>query len=509
MREHLRFSHYVGLTLLLALSAGLTMVLGLNEHFTFTHEQMLLKGLYAAITGQYLPFGNEGGVLGHNPGVLSVWLMGFPFKLHAAAYAPLYFQVALHLIALLIVVRALTRLFAPRAVLLGALFLAVGPWALAGAGFNPAGFLSLGSALVLSSLVYLRRDREFKIGAFRSFISTLLLVLGLGWCLQVHSSGPLLSLMVLLLWLRRDITLSLVGLVLGLIIVGLALVPYGAQVLATPELTQRAGYWGYGLVHVYPLFLGLLDVLRLGSLLGPQDALLPQLTADAGLVGTGLNYLVIGLYWLLGLASLVLTAACYVFTVSRFSGGAASGRLHLVRAIALCALLAVLLWAALLPHVITPDEVVVLLPFALLPLLAYFSVRAAGAKLVFLLSLIFMVLSWPSMAFYSQRFNSTTSFHQQVYRTCLLAFPEQDCFTYGAALPDDVRLNMAGSLSIDEALVERVLQGQGAGGEVPVAVPVAPVVTPPEPPAAAQGELQLEDEVVDSGDGVRGELVLN
>ena len=375
MREHLSWGNYLCLLALLLLSAALTLVLGRNEHFDFTQVQFLLHGLYAAFTGQYLPFGVEGGLWGNNPGVLSSWLVGFPFKLVSSSYAPLYLQVLLDVLALILMLRALTQLFVPRAVMLGALFLTLGPWALGTTGFNPAGFLSLGSALVLSSLVVLRRDRDLKISGLHRLVSTLCLFLGLTWCLQVHSSWPVLWLMVLLLWLRRDISLSLVGLILGLILAGLSLAPYLAQVASNPSLTnitnaeQLEGYWGYGIVHVYPLLLGLLDVLRLGSLWGSPEGLLPVFSGQEGLIATILGYGFIGLYWLVGLASLLVTASCAFFVLSRFSGGAASGRLHLVRAITLCALLSALLLAAAMPRVITTEDVVVLLPFALLPLL--------------------------------------------------------------------------------------------------------------------------------------------
>lgn len=576
MREHLSWGNYLSLCALLLLSAALTLVLGRNEHFDFPQVQMLLHGLHAAFTGLYLPFGVEGGLWGNNPGVLSSWLIGFPFKLVSSSYAPLYLQVLLDFMALILVLRALTQLFAPRAVMLGALFLTLGPWALGSTGFNPVGFLSLGSALVLSSLVVLRRDRDLKISGLHRLFSTLCLFIGLTWCLQVHSSWPVLWLMVLLLWLRCDISLSIVGLVLGLIVVGLALTPYLAQVATNPRLTnitnseQLSGYWGYGIVHVYPLFLGLIDVLRLGSLWGSSEVLLPVLTGQEGLVATILGYGFIGLYWLVGLTSLLITASCAFFVLSRFSGGAASGRLHLVRAITLCALLSALLLAAAMPRVITTEDVVVLLPFALLPLLAYFSVRAQGYKAFVVVSLVFIVLSLPVMALYSQRFNVSEDFHPQVYRSCLMAFPEQDCFAYGASLPDDVRLNMAGSISIDDSLVARVLQGQipeptqleriraqraeraaqaaaaaataqpaDAAAQPAAAAPsVAPANAPlpaaaPLPvdapfPAAAPlgsstplmestGELKLEPEqpkapegsVVDSGSGVTGELIIN
>ena len=557
---------------MLLLSAALTLVLGRNEHFDFTQVQFLLHGLHAAFTGQYLPFGVEGGLWGNNPGVLSSWLVGFPFKLVSSSYAPLYLQVLLDVLALILMLRALTQLFAPRAVMLGALFLTLGPWALGTTGFNPAGFLSLGSALVLSSLVVLRRDRDLKISGLHRLVSTLCLFLGLTWCLQVHSSWPVLWLMVLLLWLRRDISLSLVGLILGLILAGLSLAPYLAQVASNPSLTnitnaeQLEGYWGYGIIHVYPLLLGLLDVLRLGSLWGSPEVLLPVFSGQEGLIATILGYGFIGLYWLVGLASLLVTASCAFFVLSRFSGGAASGRLHLVRAITLCALLSALLLAAAMPRVITTEDVVVLLPFALLPLLAYFSVRAPGYKPFLVVSLVFMVLSLPVMALSSQRFNGTEGFHQQVYRSCLMAFPEQDCFAYGAALPDDVRLNMAGSVSISEGLVARVLQGQipepnqlaqiraqraeraaeaaaavESGAEVtttsaagsaslPAAAPLpadAPLAPQPTdtplvsstPLMESSGELKLESEaqqneapegsVVDTGSGVTGELIIN
>ncbi|HIV55380.1 MAG TPA: hypothetical protein H9898_06310 [Candidatus Anaerobiospirillum stercoravium] len=484
MRDRLSLTQGLGLLLLMVVGSALTIVMGWQQHFTLVQVQMLLRGLYAAFTGQYLPFGNESGLLGHSPGILSSWLMGFPFKLVSSASAPLYGQALLHFLALLLVVRALASLFAPRAVVVGTLFLTLGPWPLAVAGLNPAGFLSLGSALVLSSLVVLRRDRDFKVSGLRRFISTVCLLLGLGWCLQVHSSWPVLWLVVLLLWLRRDISLSLVGLVVGVLLVGLTLTPYLAQVATNPGLTQSAddsGYWGYGLVHVYPLFLGLLDLLRLGSVLGPQEAQLPLLTGQEGLVGTLLGYGYMSLYWLFGIVTMVVTASAMYFALYRFSGGS-SGRLRLVRALVICMVLATLVVAALLPYVITPNDLYVLLPFALLPLCAYFSVRSSGVKAFGVVSLLFMVLTLPVMGLYAPRNTSTESYQAQVYRSCLMAFPEQDCAVYGAALPDDQRLNMAGSISIDDNLVARVLRGTVQPGQAPAATPLTPV---PELPTAA------------------------
>ncbi len=499
MRDRLSLTQGLGLLLLMVLGSALTIVMGWQQHFTLVQVQMLLRGLHAAFTGQYLPFGNESGLLGHSPGILSSWLMGFPFKLISSASAPLYGQALLHFLALLLVVRALAALFAPRAVVLGTLFLTLGPWPLA--GLNPAGFLSLGSALVLSSLVVLRRDRDFKVSGLRRFISTVCLLLGQGWCLQVHSSWPVIWLVVLLLWLRRDISLSLVGLVVGLLLVGLTLTPYLAQVATNPGLTQSAddsGYWGYGLVHVYPLFLGLLDLLRLGSVLGPQAAQLPLLTGQEGLIGTLLGYGYMGLYWLFGIVTMVVTASAMYFALYRFSGGS-SGRLRLVRALVICMVLATLVVAALLPYVITPNDLYVLLPFALLPLCAYFSVRSSGVKAFGVVSLLFMVLTLPVMGLYAPRNTSTESYQAQVYRSCLMAFPEQDCAVYGAALPDDQRLNMAGSISIDDNLVARVLRGTVQPGQAPAATPLTPL--PEEPAAAAASAAPAADsgEVLGSG----------
>ena len=112
------------------------------------------------------------------------------------------------------------------------------------------------------------------------FFYSALAVLGIGWCLQFHFSWPVLLALCGLLWLRKSIKVSYLGLICGVIIILITLIPFFNEVLnvglsdTSPAPYKKERYIGYGLVHVYPLFKAVLYWIRLGSLSLTHNALL-------------------------------------------------------------------------------------------------------------------------------------------------------------------------------------------------------------------------------------------
>lgn len=472
-KERLRFEDYLLLALLIVLFLGLSVLYNVNQNFSFDQVQMLLKGIHAALTGEFLPFGNEASTMGNLPGMLSSWVIGFPLQLYAHAWSPVIFQFLLRVVAILLFINALCQLFERKIVLIGTFLLALSPWVLYQTMlYNPA-YLLLGSTLTLNTLVRLRNDKsnrrvhggralEFNFGRF---INSLLLVLAIGFCLQLHFSWPVLAAMVGIMWLRRDIKISYVGVLVGLALVGWSLVPYVQEIMVNPSLLTnpepyaQERYLGYGIVHVYPVLKGLLYWFRFGSLLVTEKAIVPELTDDLSLWLVILGYAWIGIAYLVGGLSVLYAAYSNYFVISRFHVSNSSDRLRFVRGMSISAILAVLLAAGASPVVLNFWQIAVIIPFALLPVLAFMSVRPHGLKFYVWVAAIFFVFANGLGATYSEKFSYQQNFSANFYRTCLVGFSPQQCSPYGTGLTAEQREVIAAQTPQDLGVIKRVIGG--------------------------------------------------
>ncbi len=476
-KERLRFEDYLLLALLIVLFLGLSVLYNVNQNFSFDQVQMLLKGIHAALTGEFLPFGNEASTMGNLPGMLSSWVIGFPLQLYAHAWSPVIFQFLLRVVAILLFINALCQLFERKIVLIGTFLLALSPWVLYQTMlYNPA-YLLFGSTLTLNTLVRLRNDSsnrrahsalnrgrglEFNLGCF---INSLLLVLASGVCLQLHFSWPVLAAMVGIMWLRRDIKISYVGVLVGMALVGWSLVPYVQEIMVNPSLLTnpepyaQERYLGYGIVHVYPVLKGLLYWFRFGSLLVTEKAIVPELTDDLSLWLVVLGYAWIGIASLVGGLSVLYAAYSNYFVISRFHVSNSSDRLRFVRGMSISAILAVLLAAGASPVVLNFWQIAVIIPFALLPVLAFMSVRPHGLKLYVWVAAIFFVFANALGATYSEKFSYQQNFSANFYRTCLVGFSPQQCSPYGTGLTAEQREVIAAQTPQDLEVIKRVIGG--------------------------------------------------
>ena len=303
--ERLNAVDYLFLLLIILAFAAVSWFYQINQSFNHDQLQMLLKGYYAAFNSTYLPFGNESGIMGNVPGMLSSWLMGFPLQVYMHPYAPAVFQTLIRAIGIVIFANALSLLFTRRVVLLGTFLFALSPWTLYQSMLYSPAYLTFCAPLVLNCLLRLRydyhdhyHDKNSRHRVFPSFF----LIIAFGMIVQLHFSWPVLVVGALILWLRRDIKVSYLGLGLGLLVIAISLLPYIQEVISNPNLLNHAdasaqdGYFGYGLLHVYPLFKGLLYWLRFASFSVSEQAIIPKIADDYSLAivicaGRGLSSL--------------------------------------------------------------------------------------------------------------------------------------------------------------------------------------------------------------------------
>ncbi len=418
------------LWLIALVSAVLSFYYQGNQWVSGDQFQMLNKGFHAALTGEYLPYGNEASTMGNVPGSLSSILIGLPLSLWFNPYAPV---IALELIRLLgyaLFVNAIVRLFDARTVLFGALIYALNPWFLYDSLLYNPSYLSFGAALVLNMLVRLRKAPGMEQSFWQSFACSMFLTLGVGWCLQLHFSWPVLVALTGLMWLLRAIRFNFAGAAAGLALLGLSLVPYFQEIQVNDYITSnpteyaKERYFGYGLVHVYPLFKALLYWLRFGSLLVTNKAL-PELGAAAPLYQEALSYLWLFFTQLVGVIS-VLFAALVNYRLIFRSRHSQDSSLRFCRALTISALGALLLAAAAATLTLNYWQIIVLFCFALLPLLSAFNRHPLPERLVAVLA-VFMLTSNIISATSSEKFSYRADYAAAVSQYCLSKYDAKSC----------------------------------------------------------------------------------
>lgn len=226
-------------------------------------DQILLLnlGLDFALGGIVHPFAKYTIGAGGNPGALLQLLIGIPLKIFPHFHSPMIVVFLFHLAAGWILFSFFLREFGHGAAFLFALVYWCSPWRLYNSGllWEPA-FIFLPAALHLWSSWRLRSGASF--GA--SFVLGLLLVASL----QIHNSVFLLFLLTLVLVIRKLIHVRWSGFLLGSCAGAFTLVPAFLAIVAgeVPLARESQGFFGMGLLKVYPVLKGFLYWFTLGSL---------------------------------------------------------------------------------------------------------------------------------------------------------------------------------------------------------------------------------------------------
>lgn len=466
--ERLNAIDYLLLLMIVVAFAAVSWIYQINQHFSYDQWQMLLKGYYAAFTGTYLPFGNEASTMGNVPGMLSSWLIGFPLQVYMHPYAPAVFQTLIRAAGILIFANALTLLFTRRIVLLGTFLFALSPWTLYQSMlYNPA-YLTFCAPLVLNAILRLRydyhdhyHDKNSRHRIFPSF----LLVIAIGMVVQLHFSWPVLVVGALILWLRRDIKVSYIGIGLGVLVLALSLWPYIQESLRNPNLFNNPEaqaqdrYIGYGLLHVYPIFKGLLYWLRFASFSVTEKAIVPEIEDEYSLLVVILCWVWIILSQAFGVISVIIAAYGNLFALSGAKAGTDVAKSHFIRGLTISFILAMIIASAASPVVLNFWQIAVVIPFALLPLLAWLSANHKYIKIYFIAALVFFICANAMGALKSEKFDYANSFDEGLYSTCLMTFAPEKCAALSAPLSEAKKLELQAIFKFNQQTYDRVIMG--------------------------------------------------
>lgn len=483
--ERLQPKDYLIMALVIVIFAVASIAYQNTQHFSFDQMQMLLKGFHALFTGEYLPWGNEASALGNLPGYVSSIVIGLPLQIHASVESLLIFQLLIRIAGIIIFANALTLLFSRKIVLFGTFVFALSPWMLYQTMlYNPA-YLSIGSAIAINCLIRLRSPKygALELSYAARFTLSLVLVLAVGYCLQLHFSWPVLAATIGIMWLRRDLKVSYFGIILGIALVALSLWPFVQVVMVNPSLLTNPSayaqerYLGYGLVNVYPVFKGLLYWLRFGSLLVTQKAIVPPILDSFSLAFTVFCYAWIAISSTVGGLSVVFAALCNFFTIKQLPklsiftelSEKQGHNLRFARAITISALLAVLIAAAAAPLVLNFWQIAVIIPFAMIPVLVYFELKPRFLKLATIVSAVFFVCANLWGILYSDKFDYTGNMRQSIYGHCLTGFSQEQCAPFAKGLTPEEKAEAEARFPYSQNQVDRVIKGiippPPAGGE--------------------------------------------
>lgn len=504
-KQRLRWTDYLLLLLIIAVFVAFSLLYQVNQKFNFDQTQMLLKGFYALFEGSYLPWGNEASVLGNLPGYISSWVIGFPLKIEASAMSMVVFQLIIRILGILLFANALTMCFNRKAVLFGTFVFALSPWMLYQTMlFNPA-YISFGAALCFNALIRLARengDPEHQMSERSRFVWTLLLVLSVGFCMQLHFSWPVLAATIGIMWLRKDIKVNYRAVLIGIGIVVLSLIPFVIEVIFNPTLLTNPSsyaqerYLGYGLVNVLPVLKGLLYWFRFGSLLITEKALSPILE-DASLFTAILGYGWVGLADIVGGISVIFVIYANWVTLVR-RGIEKPERYSLVRGLTISAILSVLLAAAAAPLYLNYWQIAIMVPFAILPVLVLLQERERWFKPAFAVTAVFFLLVNISGSCWSEKFDIRSDFNVGIYHNCLLGFTKEQCAPFARDLTPEQKLETEQNTHFSQETYDRVIKGIIPTPEQTEGVKAAPAPAEAAEPAEAAAPAEEAAEPTES-----------
>jgi hypothetical protein len=331
---------------------------------------LLRLGLDFSLTGSLSPYAKLTGGVGTNPGALLQVLVGAPLTIVPHYQSPLFIVILIHLAALALMLRVILEACGEVAGILTLIVYWLSPWRLYNGGFlwEPA-YVFLPAAIHFYSSWKLR-DRA-------SISASFLLGLALVTSIQLHNSAFLLYLLTALLVVKKMIRVDRWGFAGGGVVGSLTLIPTLYSLISGNSSTDRetGGFFGAGLVMIYPALKGVLYWFTLGSL---DSVRMLNETIFLGVEWTtteGWAYLPIGVRVLQSLTvasvGLSIFASWWYFRPLWKKKGEESESGAWMRKYALATWIALVVSAALSPQVLQGWQVVIALHAATLPMIAW------------------------------------------------------------------------------------------------------------------------------------------
>ena len=301
-----------------------------------------------------------------------------PLRIYESVLSPLAMLILLRLVSLGFLLWALYKYVSRKTLAWTVIIYLLSPWFLYNTHFSYTSYMEIGAALYLLTLVKLRNRPDSFISYF---VWSFLHILAIGWCLHFHYPGVILCLISIALMVRKILCINIQGLVLGsctsgfLIYLGILAARTNSGMYITHDFDE--GYLGFGITHVYPVLKSALYWLRFSSTLGQNHLVLEtgfnwvsatEVIAQSfriiWLAGIYILGLMTMLWSVLGNWAAAIEAKGYVFT--RNEPDCDSGYISVV---SVYALLATMVFAGMAPILLSSDELNVIFPFSLLPVL--------------------------------------------------------------------------------------------------------------------------------------------
>ena len=301
-----------------------------------------------------------------------------PLRIYESVLSPLFLLVMLRLCSLGFLIWALKGFVSRVTMAWAAIIYLLSPWFLYNTHFSYTSYMEIGAALYLLTLVKLRNRPQ---GFTSCFIWSFLHILAIGWCLHFHYSGVILCLLSIALMFRKILFVSIPGTIIGtagagfLVYLGIQAAQTNTSMYLTHDFHE--GYPGYGITHVYPVLKSALYWLRFSSMLGQNhlvletgfnwvsaSEILAQIFRIIWLAGISIAGLLTMLWSILGNWAAIIDVRGQLLTKNKPDSD--SGYISIV---AVFALLATMVFAGFAPILLTSDELNVIFPFSLLPVL--------------------------------------------------------------------------------------------------------------------------------------------
>jgi hypothetical protein len=340
---------------------------------------LLARGWLLAERGELVAYGNPLSSGGNGPGALTSVLVGLPLMVWRDARAPIAVIWLFHLAAYLLLDRAL-RALGERFRMAFAVIYWLAPWRLVYSAFlwNP-NYLFLAGAVHFASARASRERARF----FASFAH----VLTLGLAFQLHPSTLLLAVLSVFLVARGYARVHGPGALAGGAVAAATLVPWLRAAAARPEiLAASTGFFGRGLLYVYPLLRGVAYWFRYGTLYLSEKVARFDFGETLGPEVDRWLAPAVNVLWIAaGVASLgVALVAAWRFARPRWRGAlrrlpAAAGDRDWVAGYVVLAFVAAVAVYAASPTTIMPWQGLPLLHAAVMPLAFFWDEALAGA----------------------------------------------------------------------------------------------------------------------------------
>lgn len=365
----------------------LTIILGFGISAYFAHHQilsgdqiqMLYKGYLASNQDIWLHYGNAASAMGNVPGTLSTLLIALPLKVFNSPWSPMLLLLGLRLIGFYLFDTVIKQIFSIPVRLLFLIGCWLNPWfQFESLLYNPA-YLFFCAALHFWSAFHLRKEC--------SFFHSLLHILSIGLAAQLHYSWPLLCVISAFLFFKHELKIHWGGVLSGVSLILLSLIPYFMAIATTPAILHNTDpeattrYIGWGGLHIYPVLKSFVYWLRYASLLYPNK-LITGASFDwiashetirhiALYLWRGITFFIGGLTLLL---AFMINRFCWIKLKPLLSLNASKGEWNDIQWCLLFsagAVIAVLISAALSPIVLIYWHLMLVFPFALIPVLVF------------------------------------------------------------------------------------------------------------------------------------------